>query len=178
MLALTDRRIGDRILNEQADTRITSLLFGSFNHVNICQPRSRFRRHWFNIPKRNHHCAERTESGEQDSHRTGKHLEIQPNVLRPASFLTLEISPRLRGRYVWNSSRSGTFTPDEPLALGTVYRFTLRPGLLNAEGQPSKAALRRTFGARIAGRTSSTRPRSRSPARRSGCGRRFRRCRE
>jgi uncharacterized protein YfaS (alpha-2-macroglobulin family) len=57
----------------------------------------------------------------------------------------LEVRPRLRGTFTWTSPRGGTFTPDEPLALGTTYTFTLRRGLTNAAGQPAGPQLRRSL---------------------------------
>lgn len=57
----------------------------------------------------------------------------------------VEVRPRLRAGFVWTSQRGGTFTPHEPLALGTAYTFTLRGGLTNAAGQPTPAQLRQTL---------------------------------
>src|SRR5579859_8277895 len=33
----------------------------------------------------------------------------------------LSFQPAISGRFLWTSPRSGVFTPDEPLALGTEY---------------------------------------------------------
>src|SRR5215467_12557099 len=41
LLALTERGGSGRIRNEEADTRIAPLSFGSFNHFNVCQSRTR-----------------------------------------------------------------------------------------------------------------------------------------
>jgi len=57
----------------------------------------------------------------------------------------LIIRPPLAGTFTWLSSRSGVFTPSEPLALDTRYDLSLRPGLLRADGLPSGAALRWTI---------------------------------
>lgn len=42
LLRLAEFRAGRGILNEQADARIASFPFGSFNHLHVRQPRSRF----------------------------------------------------------------------------------------------------------------------------------------
>ena len=57
----------------------------------------------------------------------------------------LVITPPVAGRYTWLSTHSGVFTPMEPLALDQRYELKLRPGLQRADGQPAKAALRRTL---------------------------------
>ena len=57
----------------------------------------------------------------------------------------LVIEPKLPGRFVWLSQRSGVFTPDQPASLGTTYRFTLQRGLKDSAGQPLNARLRRTL---------------------------------
>ena len=57
----------------------------------------------------------------------------------------LVISPRLAGTFAWLSPHSGVFTPAEPLALDTRYELKLRPGLLQADGQPARATLSRTL---------------------------------
>ena len=56
----------------------------------------------------------------------------------------LVIRPLVAGTFTWLSSRSGVFTPVEPLALDTKYALSLAPGLLGAEGQQSGATLRWT----------------------------------
>lgn len=53
--------------------------------------------------------------------------------------------PELRGQFQWLSQRSGVFTPDQPLALDTGYRLSLRPGLRQPGGQPLRAKLRRVL---------------------------------
>ena len=55
----------------------------------------------------------------------------------------LVFQPALKGRFVWTSSRSGVFSPTEPLALDTEYRVRLRPGLREADGRKCEAVLRR-----------------------------------
>ena len=57
----------------------------------------------------------------------------------------LVIQPRLPGRFIWLSQRSGVFTPDQPTALGTTYRLTLQRGWKDAAGQPLNARLHRTL---------------------------------
>lgn len=53
----------------------------------------------------------------------------------------LDLSPPLPGTFTWLSQRSGVFRPSAPPALGTEYRIRLRPGLRQADGQPSRARL-------------------------------------
>ncbi len=55
----------------------------------------------------------------------------------------LLFSPPVFGRFRYTSSRSGLFTLDAPLSLGTRYTVTLIPGLRQADGQRSRAKLRR-----------------------------------
>jgi hypothetical protein len=55
----------------------------------------------------------------------------------------LVFQPALKGRFVWTSSRSGVFSPTEPLALDTEYTVRLRPGLREADGRKCEAVLRR-----------------------------------
>jgi uncharacterized protein YfaS (alpha-2-macroglobulin family) len=62
----------------------------------------------------------------------------------PSTNSPLVISPPLPGTFTWLSSRSGVFTPAEPLALNTRYELVLLPGLRCVDGQPSGAKLRWT----------------------------------
>ncbi len=55
----------------------------------------------------------------------------------------LVFKPSVAGRFVYTSSRSGVFTPEEPLSLGVKYRLSLLPGLQRADGQPARARLRK-----------------------------------
>ncbi len=55
----------------------------------------------------------------------------------------LAVTPPLHGTFNWLSASSGVFTPDEPLALDTRYNLSLHPGLVRADGHPSKASLHR-----------------------------------
>ena len=55
----------------------------------------------------------------------------------------LVLAPALAGKFTWLSQRSGVFVPDEPTALETNYRITLRPGLRKADGTPLAAKLLR-----------------------------------
>lgn len=54
---------------------------------------------------------------------------------QPADPAPIEIVPAVKGRFIWLSTRSGTFTPDEPLPLSTTFRFSLRPGLKDGGGR-------------------------------------------
>jgi len=60
----------------------------------------------------------------------------------PATNSPLIIRPPLAGRFTWLSTRSGVFTPAEPLALDTTYQLALQPGLTRADGQRCDATLR------------------------------------
>jgi alpha-2-macroglobulin len=64
-------------------------------------------------------------------------------VGKPAGPSPLLLAPAVRGRFVWLSRRSGVFTPEEPLALGTEYRVALRHDVTNATGRPLAARLHR-----------------------------------
>jgi alpha-2-macroglobulin len=59
----------------------------------------------------------------------------------PAKTSPLVIWPQRAGTFTWLSSRSGVFTPTEPLALDTTYELSLQPGLSCADGRPSDATL-------------------------------------
>jgi uncharacterized protein YfaS (alpha-2-macroglobulin family) len=63
----------------------------------------------------------------------------------PAAHPPIRIEPPLRGTFVWRSSRSGTFTPDEPLQMDRRYIISLVDGLAKADGTPAKAKLRYTL---------------------------------
>jgi alpha-2-macroglobulin len=62
----------------------------------------------------------------------------------PAKISPLVIRPQRAGTFTWLSSRSGVFTPTEPLALDTTYELGLQPGLACGDGRPSDARLRWT----------------------------------
>lgn len=62
-----------------------------------------------------------------------------------ATLSPLSIRPRLPGRFVWLSQRSGVFTPTQPPALGTTYELSLQPGLRRSDGQSVHAQLHRRF---------------------------------
>jgi alpha-2-macroglobulin len=62
-----------------------------------------------------------------------------------AAVSPLHVDPPLPGEFTWTSRRSGLFVPHRPLDLGTPYRFSLRPGLKNADGAAVRARLIRTF---------------------------------
>lgn len=63
---------------------------------------------------------------------------------RPAETSPVVFRPALKGSFVWLSRRSGTFKPEEPLALSTTYSLTLTPGLAKADGEPLDADFRAT----------------------------------
>ncbi len=56
----------------------------------------------------------------------------------------LVIQPALGGTFTWLSTRSGVFTPTEPLALDASYKLSLRPELQCADGRKSDASLDQT----------------------------------
>ncbi|HEX8294975.1 MAG TPA: alpha-2-macroglobulin family protein [Chthoniobacteraceae bacterium] len=70
-----------------------------------------------------------------DASAIGKPADPSPVVLQPA----------VKGRFVWLSSRSGVFTPEEPLLLSTTFRFNFRPGLKNAGGEAVAGEFDATF---------------------------------
>jgi len=57
----------------------------------------------------------------------------------------LLVSPSLPGEFVWLSTRSGVYTPSEPLALDTRYALTLRSGLAAADGRLVEAVLHKVL---------------------------------
>ncbi|MEA3210076.1 MAG: alpha-2-macroglobulin [Chthoniobacter sp.] len=65
-------------------------------------------------------------------------------VGKPAEPAPVQIVPAVKGKFVWLSTRSGVFTPEEPLPLSTTFRFTLRSGLKNIGGQPVAGELAAT----------------------------------
>ncbi len=72
----------------------------------------------------------------------------------------LRIAPPVEGLWTWLSTRSGVFTPSEPLAMGTRYRFTLGK-ITDAAGKPVAAKLDRTVatpGLRLLGPTPAVSP--------------------
>ena len=71
---------------------------------------------------------------------------IEPGIVGRSAILSpLVIEPRLQGRFVWLSTRSGVFTPTESTALATAYHFALRRGLKDLAGHPLDARLGRTL---------------------------------
>ena len=62
----------------------------------------------------------------------------------PSTNSPLVIRPPLAGTFTWLSSRSGVFTPTEPLTLNTRYELKLLPDLRRVDRQPSTAKLRWT----------------------------------
>ncbi len=65
-------------------------------------------------------------------------------VGQPAAISPVIFRPALKGSFVWLSRRSGTFKPEEPLALSTTYSLALAPGLKKANGEPLDADFRET----------------------------------
>jgi uncharacterized protein YfaS (alpha-2-macroglobulin family) len=63
----------------------------------------------------------------------------------PTTNSPLLLAPTLAGTFTWLSSRSGVFTPSEPLRLDTRYELSLRQGLHCADGQACAAALHWTL---------------------------------
>jgi len=63
---------------------------------------------------------------------------------KPAAVSPLMLQPAVAGQFVWLSTRSGTFAPDDVLPLGTKFQITLRPGLKDAVGKDIPAKLRET----------------------------------
>ncbi len=60
---------------------------------------------------------------------------------RQADASPLVFDPPIEGRFVWLSTRSGTFAPTQPLPLGTKFKISLRPGLKDGAGNSLKAKL-------------------------------------
>ncbi|MBA2432423.1 MAG: hypothetical protein H0V56_09970, partial [Chthoniobacterales bacterium] len=68
---------------------------------------------------------------------------VRPEQIgRPAEVSPLLFAPPLPGTFTWLSTRSGTFTPEGVLPLGTRFIITLRGGLKNAAGKPVTARLK------------------------------------
>src|SRR5438105_10980818 len=63
-------------------------------------------------------------------------------VGKPAEISPLAFQPSVEGRFVWLSTRSGTFTPTKILPLGTKFQITLRSDLKDANGKPVAATMR------------------------------------
>ena len=63
---------------------------------------------------------------------------------KPATVSPLVFAPAMEGKFVWLSTRSGTFTPKGVLPLGTKYQISLRPGLKDTAGRAVTATLKET----------------------------------
>ena len=63
---------------------------------------------------------------------------------KPSDVSPLVFEPPLEGRFVWLSTRSGTFAPARPLPLGTKFKISLRPALKDRAGNLLKAKLLET----------------------------------
>lgn len=57
----------------------------------------------------------------------------------------LVIEPHLAGHFIWLSTRSGVFTPSQPLALDRTYELSLQPGLQGADGRACNASMHCTI---------------------------------
>src|SRR4051794_20189295 len=56
----------------------------------------------------------------------------------------LVFAPPIEGRFVWLSTRSGTFAPANILPLGTKFQITLRPELRDTSGRNVVSTMRET----------------------------------
>ena len=63
---------------------------------------------------------------------------------KPAEPSPLVFDPPVQGRFIWLSTRSGSFAPESILPLGTKFKISLRPGLKDARGKAVAAQLRET----------------------------------
>jgi uncharacterized protein YfaS (alpha-2-macroglobulin family) len=63
---------------------------------------------------------------------------------KPMEPSPLIIEPPVPGRFVWLSTRSGTFAPEGVLPLGTKFKMSLRAGLKDLSGKPVASTLRET----------------------------------
>ncbi len=63
------------------------------------------------------------------------------NLGKAAETSPLVFDPPLAGRFVWLSTRSGSFAANEPLPLGTRFKISLRPGLKDAAGSLLKSKM-------------------------------------
>lgn len=63
----------------------------------------------------------------------------------PSAHPPIRIEPPVRGTFVWRSTRSGAFTPEEPFQMDRRYVISLADGLAKADGTPAKATLRYTL---------------------------------
>ena len=66
------------------------------------------------------------------------------DVGKPAPVSPLLLEPAVIGRFVWLSTRSGTFAPQGILPLGTKFKISLRSGTKDAAGKLLPATLRET----------------------------------
>jgi uncharacterized protein YfaS (alpha-2-macroglobulin family) len=57
----------------------------------------------------------------------------------------VELQPAVKGKFTWLSTRSGTFAPEEPLALSATYRFALRQGVKDSGGEALSGEIEPTF---------------------------------
>ncbi|HSH38647.1 MAG TPA: hypothetical protein VK993_07670, partial [Chthoniobacterales bacterium] len=70
---------------------------------------------------------------------------VSPDQIgKPADVSPIVFEPPIDGRFVWLSTRSGSFAPAGVLPLGTKFKISLRPGLRDAAGKSVAAQLRET----------------------------------
>ncbi len=70
---------------------------------------------------------------------------VRPEQIgKPAEVSPLLLDPPIAGRFVWLSTRSGTFAPEKTLPLATKFRISLRPGVKDAAGKIVPPTLRET----------------------------------
>ncbi len=70
---------------------------------------------------------------------------VRPEQIgKPAEVSPLLFDPPIAGRFVWLSTRSGSFAPEGILPLATKFKISLRPGTKDASGKIVPPALRET----------------------------------
>ena len=69
---------------------------------------------------------------------------VRPEQLGKPVDSPLVFEPKLEGRFVWLSTRSGSFAPSATLPLGLKFKISLRPGLKDASGNAIAADLHET----------------------------------
>ncbi len=90
------------------------------------------------------HCARPLEPASTFELRFPEAMVAAEQIGQPAQPSPVVFRPAVKGRFTWLSQRSGTLTPDAPLALSTTYLLTLEPGLAKADGKPLGATFRET----------------------------------
>src|SRR5436190_13858608 len=69
---------------------------------------------------------------------------VRPEQLGKPVDSPLVFEPKLEGRFVWLSTRSGSFAPSATLPLGLKFKISLRPGLKDASGNAIATDLNET----------------------------------